>query len=186
MKTLTELQAELANYQADENHPDDHLAIRCCELACESLANDCYGVGAVLVDKEREILAEAGNRIFIDGFHSDRHAEMVVMDIFEERYPNYGDRSRLTLMASLEPCPMCFTRLLLAGVGRIVYLAVDNDGGMIQRLEQMPPAWQNLASLQKQGKALTSEFLTDLAAQLATCSLQSLRQRLMGSIRAPS
>jgi tRNA(adenine34) deaminase len=186
MKTLTELQTELANYKADENCPDEHLAIRCCELACESLANGCYGVGAILVDENRSVLAEAGNRIFMDGFHSGRHAEMVVMDMFEERYRNYGDRSGLTLMVSLEPCPMCLTRSLLAGIGRIVYLAADNDGGLVQRLEKMPPAWENLASLQKRERALSSELLKDLAAQLATCSLQGLRQRLMESIRGPS
>jgi tRNA(adenine34) deaminase len=81
---------------------------------------------------------------------------------------------------------MCLARLLLAGIGKIVYLADDNDGGMVQRLEQMPPAWQNLAGLEKRERALSSEFLADLAAQLATCLLQGLRQRLMESIRGPS
>ena len=183
MENLMELRAALANYQANENYPDDRLAIRCCELACESLVKGSYGVGAILVDRNKNVLAEAGNEVFIDGFHSDRHAEMVVLDLFEERYPNYGDRSGLTMMVSLEPCPMCFTRLLIAGIGRIAYLAADNDGGMLQRIAQMPPAWLNLASLQEQEIARASGFLAELASQLATCSLKTLRHHLLKTIR---
>jgi tRNA(adenine34) deaminase len=37
-------------------------------------------------------------------------------------------------MVSLEPCLMCLTRLLLAGIGEIVYLANDYAGGMAKRL----------------------------------------------------
>ena len=183
MENLTELRAALANYQADEDYPDDQLAIRFCELACESLVKGCYGVGAILVDREKNVLAEAGNEVFIDGFHSDRHAEMVVLDLFEERYPNYGDRSGLTMMISLEPCPMCFTRLLIGGIGRISYLAADNDGGMLQRIAHMPPAWLNQASLQEQEIARASGFLAELASKLATCSLKTLRHQLLKTIR---
>jgi tRNA(adenine34) deaminase len=31
---------------------------------------------------------------------------MLVIDRFELHYPKYNDRSGLTLMVSLEPCPM--------------------------------------------------------------------------------
>ena len=70
MEKITELRAGLANYQANKDYPDEVLAIRCCELACESLAKGCYGIGAILVDRDKNILTEAGNEIFMNGFHS--------------------------------------------------------------------------------------------------------------------
>ena len=39
------------------------------------------------------------------------------------------DRGHLTLYVSLEPCLMCYGRILLAGITRVRYLARDRDGG---------------------------------------------------------
>lgn len=181
--TLDELKNALALYQLEEGCSDDEKGLRCCELAYESLQNGCYGVGALLFNTEGEILIEARNEVFLNGFYSDRHAEMVALNLFEQQYPNYGDRNNLTLMVSLEPCPMCLTRLLLSGVGRVCFLAHDNDGGMVNRMKQMPPVWQNLAELQKHHHAQVSPKLLALASQLALCHLDQLRKRLVKAVR---
>ncbi|MFT6928098.1 MAG: tRNA(adenine34) deaminase [Psychromonas sp.] len=183
MDDLKELRKALLAHQIDRNFLEESLGKRCCEIASESLENGCYGVGAILVDKNHNILIEAGNEIFLEGFHSSRHAEMLVIDRFELQYPQYGDRSGLTIMVSLEPCPMCLTRLLLAGIGEIVYLANDYAGGMASRINQMPPAWINLASLQNCRLAKVSEPLVSLATRLASCHLSELRSRLLTNIR---
>ena len=183
MKTLQELQKTLSIYLLDENYQDDRLGYRCCELAMEALENDCYGVGAELVDNRGQILAEGRNEVFRNGFYSDRHAEMVVLNLFEEQLPFNGDRSQLTMLVSLEPCPMCFTRLLLAGIGRLIYLADDHDGGMVHRLGQMPDVWRNLAQLQTRHRAVVTPTLSALASQLAGCQLDQLRHKLLKAIR---
>ncbi|MBU0480596.1 MAG: nucleoside deaminase [Proteobacteria bacterium] len=183
MDTLPKLKAALAGYHADQDYPDEPLGIRCCELACEALEKGCYGVGAILVDTDERVLAEAGNEIFHNGFHSERHAEMVAIDHFEKHYPDFGDRSGLTMMVSLEPCPMCLTRLLLAGIGKVVYLAADDDGGMVRRIKHLPPTWVNLATIQQHRTARVSKFLADLAFRLAGHSLEALRRQLIKAIR---
>lgn len=183
MKNLHEFKKTFATYRVNEDHQDDRLGYRCCELACTALENKCYGVGAVLFDNKGQTLAEGSNEIFLNGFHSDRHAEMVTLNLFESKFPSYGDRSKLTMLVSLEPCPMCFTRLLIAGIGRIIYIAEDRDGGMVHQLAQMPAVWRNLAHLQTQHKADVSLTLSSLAAQLASCQLDQLRHKLVTTIR---
>ncbi|MBC2744576.1 MAG: nucleoside deaminase [Desulfosarcina sp.] len=39
------------------------------------------------------------------------------------------DRSTLTLYCTMEPCLMCFSAILLSGIGRIVYAYEDVMGG---------------------------------------------------------
>ena len=183
MKVPLELQKDLDTYQVHQDYQDDRLGYRCCELASAALANGCYGVGAVLFDDRGLILTEGRNEVFQNGFFSDRHAEMVTLNLFEEQFPAYGDRCQLTMLVSLEPCPMCFTRLLLAGIGRVIYLAADHDGGMVHRLEQMPDVWRNLAQLQTRQRAAVTPTLSALAARLASCQLERLRHKLLKAIR---
>jgi cytosine deaminase len=183
MKVPQELQKGLDTYKLNKDCQDDRLGYRCCELALAALENGCYGVGAVLFDNRGQILAEGRNKVFQNGFFSDRHAEMIVLNLFEEQFPVYGDRSQLTMLVSLEPCPMCFTRLLLAGIGRVIYLAEDRDGGMVHRLDQMPDVWRNLAQLQTRHQADVTPTLSSLAARLANCQLDQLRHKLLKAIR---
>jgi tRNA(adenine34) deaminase len=39
------------------------------------------------------------------------------------------DRSRLTIYCTMEPCLMCFSAIMLSGIGRIVYAYEDVMGG---------------------------------------------------------
>ena len=180
---INDLKNSLAHYQIDDSFIDDQMGLCCCRLALESLENGCYGVGAVLYDTSTKLVIEAHNEVFLEGFHSGRHAEMVALNRFEDEHSDYGDRSNLTMIVSLEPCPMCFTRLLLAGIGQIKYLVADDSGGMVTRLVQMPPVWQNLAQIQQHQRASVSPTLSTLAAELAACQLQQLRTKLMMRIR---
>ena len=184
MRSLDELKSALANYQINRDYRDEILGFRCCELAFTALEDNCYGVGALLCDGAGQILVEGRNEVFKNGFHSDRHAEMVVLNVFEGQFKTYGDRSQLTVMVSLEPCPMCFTRMLIAGIGRVVYLAEDRGGGMIHKQDKMSDLWRNLAQLQSQHRAEVTTVLSSIASELGQCRIDLLRQRLLAAIRA--
>ncbi|MEH6626165.1 MAG: nucleoside deaminase [Motiliproteus sp.] len=188
MESVEALQQQLEKLQvmspqsaAEFTH--QQLGLRCCELALQGLQQGCYGVGAVLTDGQQSIVAEGVNRVFSAGYHSSAHAEMQLLDAFERTYRDYGDRSELTLMVSLEPCPMCLVRSMLAGIGHIRYLVADADGGMVSRLEKLPPAWRNLASLQSHHLAHISPELRQLSTALASYDLAAMRKKVMANIR---
>ena len=61
---------------------------------------------------------------------------------------------------------MCFARLITSGVSRVYYASPDEHGGMVHRLEHMPPAWIELAKRQKFAKARCSPELSDLALKI--------------------
>jgi tRNA(Arg) A34 adenosine deaminase TadA len=95
-------------------------------------------------------------------FRSDAHAEMIVMSAFEARWPNRPKQS-LTLYTSLEPCPMCYARLLTSGIGRVVYLADDELAGMVHLAERMPPVWRDMAINRQFSRAPVNDELRQLA-----------------------
>jgi tRNA(adenine34) deaminase len=101
-----------------------------------------HGVGAVLFDADGSVIVDGHNKVFEGGFRSDLHAEMVVLNEYESAgWPR--DKAReCTLVTSLEPCPMCMTRLIVAGVGAVLYVAEDSIGGMVRRRHHLPPTFQ--------------------------------------------
>ena len=89
---------------------------------------------------------------------------MVVLNSFEasEQKLVPGD---LTLISSLEPCPMCMTRLIFSGIGNIRYVCRDDVGGMVQRKHQLPPVFLDITEKQGQewSKAKCSAALEQAA-----------------------
>lgn len=181
---VDQLEREYQALPISVDHRDEQIGRRCCFLALEALRNDCYGIGAVMLDGNGDILAEGYNRVFEENYRAAAHAEMEALDEFEERFPDYRNRSELTMIVSLEPCPMCFTRILASGIGRVRYLAADNDGGMVHKIWQLPAAWRNLASMGDYDVADVSHALRDFAAKLAESGLSDKRKRLISRIRS--
>ena len=105
-----------------DRHADDPIGVAVCRQALQALTEGNYGVGAVIADRTGNIILSARNQVFEPTFRSDGHAEMIAIDALESHHPD-ADPSSLTLYASLEPCPMCLSRLKIAGVGRVRYLA---------------------------------------------------------------
>jgi tRNA(Arg) A34 adenosine deaminase TadA len=101
---------------------------RCLELAWESCARGTIGVGAVITDEHDAIVAEGRNRIFdrsggtsvLQGTRI-AHAEMNALACTKSGAP----LDRCTLWTSLQPCLMCASAAVLAGVGTVRYLAPD-------------------------------------------------------------
>jgi cytosine deaminase len=86
--TLGDLEARFANVSAERtHHQDQQLGTVACREALAAAGMGNYGVGAVLVDPNGKIAEQGRNSVFFPHFRSDLHAEMVVMNAFEERYP---------------------------------------------------------------------------------------------------
>ena len=86
-------------------------------------------VGAVVVDDEGQILAEAGNNC-INASDPSGHAEMRALRLAALQLGNYR-LPGTTLYVTLEPCPMCAALLVHARISRLVYGATDPKGGAI-------------------------------------------------------
>ncbi|MGE0108670.1 MAG: nucleoside deaminase [Bdellovibrionales bacterium] len=96
-------------------------------------------VGAVIVDKDGNVLARAGNRTEELG-DPTAHAEMLAI-----RHAAAMKRSaRLKdcdIYVTLEPCPMCATAISFARIRKVVFGAYDPKGGAIEhgpRLYTLP------------------------------------------------
>lgn len=168
----------LLTYQPHAEHPDDAYAWLTCALALEAVAQGNFGVGAVLVDEAGHVLAQGHNEVFHPYFRSDRHAEMVVLDGWEDAHPEPPGPEPLTLYTSLEPCPMCLVRLSTSAVRKVFHVALDPPGGMVQRMEALPPFWAGLAEGKTFGPARCSPDLTRAADQLFLLNLQELTARI--------
>lgn len=122
-------------------------------------------MGALLVNEAQELLCSARNQVFAEGhYNSAGHAEMQLLDRLEAEYPAQ-DRSALTLYVSLQPCLMCYGRILLAGITQVRYLARDRVGGFIARPCQLAPAWAELARQASVRQADVDDYWIRLAEQ---------------------
>ena len=159
-------------------HKDQALGLMACEEALAAAGSGNYGVGAVLVDPEGDVVERGQNRAFYPRFRSDHHAEMVVISAFEDRYPDRDSMRGYALVSSLEPCPMCIARLLISGVQTVKFLAEDELGGMAAHLHRLPTAWKRLSERQEFVLADVSEELRRFALDVFVVNLDQLRKKL--------
>jgi cytosine deaminase len=178
--TLEDLEARLATVSGERTgHTDQQLGMIACSEALAAARTGNYGVGALLIDPKGEILERGRNAVFFPHFRSDLHAEMVVMTAFEQRYPTVESMRGYTLLCSLEPCPMCLTRLLIAGVQTVKFLAYDAPAGMVKQRDSFPTAWRRLWQRQEFIQADVSESLRQFALDVFLLNLESCRQKLL-------
>lgn len=171
----------LDDYTPSTELKDEIVSIRVCQLAAQAAELGTYGVGAVLLNDRGEILVEGHNEVYVNGFRSDLHAEMVVMNRFETDHIRPHELIDCTLVTSLEPCPMCMTRLIFAGIGTILHVSADNDGGMVQRKSSLPPVFQQITQNLSQvwGPAECSEELREVAFHIWDQSRVELDRRII-------
>ena len=91
---------------------------RAIELADDNAATGGHPFGAVIV-RDGALIATGVNRLVQDG-DPTAHAELVAIRA-AAAHLGTPDLSGTLLAASTEPCPMCQTAALLAGVERIVF-----------------------------------------------------------------
>jgi tRNA(Arg) A34 adenosine deaminase TadA len=89
------------------------------EAATSARAKGNHPFGAVLADREGEIVLKAENTVITDG-EATAHAETNLIRQASKQFSR-EEMERLTLYASSEPCPMCSGAIYWGGVGRVVY-----------------------------------------------------------------
>lgn len=164
--------------KAADRRPDDDVAVEVCEQALSAVRVGNYGVGAVILDSDGTVLVRTRNQVFEPTFRSDGHAEMLAVNRLETEFPGKTP-ARLSLYVSLEPCPMCLTRLKLAGIGQVRYLSPDPDGGMVTGRHVLPPIWRLLNPDQDFAPADVSPALRRLGKRIFQVNLRALRRRLL-------
>ncbi|MCB2227154.1 MAG: tRNA adenosine(34) deaminase TadA [Desulfarculaceae bacterium] len=113
---------------AEPFSPQDHgFMARAMEQARAAGAAGEVPVGAVLVDEEGRVLAEAGNAP-ITRCDPSAHAEMLCLRAAARVVGNYR-LTGCTLYVTLEPCPMCAGAVVWARLGRVVFGAPDPKAG---------------------------------------------------------
>ncbi len=180
---LEALAARVAGWAPDPGrYPDDPAARIVLDEAVKALAGGNYGVGAVILDSRGEVVLATGSRFARPRFRSDGHAEMMALGELEANHAELVP-STLTLVVSLEPCPMCLARIKLSGIGRVRYLADDYDGGMVHLAGRLPPIFRMLHPEQDIRRANVSPEAGKLARELFACNLESLRRAVLARAR---
>jgi len=169
----------LFDYTINTDYKDDEFAWLSCIFALKAVYRGNFGVGSVIVNSIGELISFGHNEVFYPYFRSDRHAEMVVMNKFEEKYHNLSNFSGFTLYTSLESCPMCLVRLISSGIKRIYHIASDETGGMTNRMEEsLPEDWLELAKGQDFGPAVCSTVLSNTAKEIFLSNANQLFEKL--------
>ncbi len=164
---IEKLKLFVSDYQPKEQHPDDKYCKESILQAIISFNQGGFGIGAILVDAKGEIIFKSHNSQ-IQRHRSDLHAEMTLLSDFEEsplakEYMNvFTYKEVLTVYSSTEPCPMCLTRMTVAGVNS-KYCCSGPDDGMKDRTEGLPPYWKNLSEKYPCQKAKSSMILQKIA-----------------------
>lgn len=177
---LSALGRRVAAYKVDPDYPDDALSLMVVQTALAAAKRGSGGIGACLADFRTGRIVETGRNRQYDGyFRSDLHAEMDLLNRYEDRAakqhtPRSGGSPRdcgdLVLVSSMEPCPMCLTRIINSGIKTVVYVAEDDQGGMAGRLDCLPPFWQAFAADRVFRRARCSPALRDLSLELFNLS----------------
>mgnify|MGYP000884839974 CR=1 FL=1 len=178
---LKEIEQEVNAYVPDARYADDLFILATLKEAVAGSKQLNGGIGACLVaERSGEILEQGHNSQYVPYFKSDLHAEMDLLNRYEERVrmtriskPGgtgfYNPREQyagLVLYTSVEPCPMCLTRIINAGIRKVYYAAPDDNGGMAHKLQDLPPFWQNMAQGMTIEPARCSPVLKELARRL--------------------
>jgi len=161
-----------------DDYPDEQISLYTCEEALNAVMEGNYGVGCVLMGPSGDIVLRGHNQVFHPYFRSDRHAEMVVMDKFEDIHQEVLDMSGYVLHCSLEPCPMCLARLISARIGTVKYVASDIDGGMMHQADKLPKNFIRLAKNQSFVQSQSSPDIQKIASEIFFLNINELRDKL--------
>jgi cytosine deaminase len=174
------LEREVQTASIEKGYPDDPFVLVTIREAVKGLKERNGGIGACLVREATGEIVETGhNRQYEPYFRSNLHAEMDLLDRYEERvrltrsrnpgsptFRNPRDMKGLILYTSVEPCPMCMGRIINAGVEKVYYAATDATGGMASRFDALPPFWKRMAEGMGLEPARCSPGLRALAERL--------------------
>lgn len=175
-ESIAAIEARIEAYVPDSRYRDDAFGLIVVKLGLAGLKAGSGGIGACLVDPATGEVVETGrNRQYNPYFRSDMHAEMDLLNRYEDRLKKRRGASSpadprqcgdLILFTSTEPCPMCLTRIINAGIRHMYYLNPDPQGGMAHRIDQLPDFWREFAAGRDFRQAECSPTLKQLAEDL--------------------
>jgi tRNA(Arg) A34 adenosine deaminase TadA len=98
---------------------DELFLRRSFEVARRAITHGNHPFGAILVDRDRNVLIEVENG-YMPGHDGTAHAERLLAT---QACTTLGPdiRKHATLYSSAEPCAMCAGAIYWAGIGRLVY-----------------------------------------------------------------
>jgi tRNA(adenine34) deaminase len=174
---LDELEKAVLSMKPDPSRPQDAFVMVALEEAIKAKREKSGGVGACLVKESTgEIVARGHNRQFTTWFRSDMHAEMDLMNRYEDQMKvtrgqgnttfNPRQVNGLVLYSSVEPCPMCLTRIINTGLKKAYYAAPDHEGGMVHKINDLPAFWKDAAAGRTYAEADCSPAMKEVAARL--------------------
>ncbi|MBD0268135.1 MAG: nucleoside deaminase [Cyanobacteria bacterium Co-bin8] len=113
-----------------------HWMRRALELAEAAGEAGEVPVGAVIIDPEDQLIAEAANRRERD-HDPTAHAEILALRQAGQVRGTWH-LNDCTLYVTLEPCPMCAGALIQSRLGLLVYGADDPKAGAIRTVLNLP------------------------------------------------
>ena len=96
-------------------------------------------VAALIVDKQNNLIAQAGNSKERER-DATAHAEMLAIRIASKIQQSYYLKD-CTLYVTLEPCPMCAGAIIQSRLGLLVYGADDPKTGAIRTVTNLPDSY---------------------------------------------
>ena len=177
-KNAFEWKTWLTDYQFNHEYPDDSYIWLTNILALRAINHGNFGVGCVLIDVNGNIVVQGHNEVLNPYFRSDRHAEMVVMDKFEDVHRGNNKKESYTLYTSLEPCPMCLIRLITSDINTVLHAASDIMGGMVHKMQNVPPFWIELYNGKVFSQANCSQELINAANDIFLINANELLEKI--------
>lgn len=101
------------------------LLRRANTIAEESVMNGNNPFGAILIDKDGNILLECGNLEKTLGV-ATAHAELKICEMASKEYDKEFLKTT-TLITTAEPCSMCSGAIYWTGIGKVVYGISEQD-----------------------------------------------------------
>lgn len=180
---IDRMEARIQRLQPDPEYKDDAYGLIVIRQALASIIEGSGGIGACLVDETTgKVIARGRNRQYKPYFRSDLHAEMDLLTRYEDWLRKKGGRAskidlrackNLVLVSSVEPCPMCLTRMINAGIKKMFYVIPDEIGGMVGRMDQLPPFWKKRALQCDYRQAVCSPEIQQIAHDLFNFSVRN-------------
>jgi tRNA(Arg) A34 adenosine deaminase TadA len=81
---------------------------------------------------------------------------------------------------------MCYTRILISGIPRVVFVADDDAGGMVQRSSLMPEYWRAMENRCVFSHAVAGDELRRLSWDILLFNMDELGRSVRLNPRNPS